>query len=745
MAFNPEQIAKAYVGAQGDIYDVFKEQAAQEAMQNKLLYEQHKERIAEKKRLQGLQNSALNSVQDLNDKLSLGSGTQADQLFSQEGNKLYGDMMSGDMKQLFNDSPTDWQNEYYRRYNGLKAKKDNYKEGINKIVKETDDLNKKYNNSLNKTALLNAAINLVAKDKDGNWRDSINADQSVLDALINGYVDLNGESLIDENGQIKDQAKSADVALNFIDPTENREAALKDISKLKQTKGNVSIIDPTTGFPGVVSATHYAWQKIDNNGRIKYDLENIKNAEGQQLPVVSQAGYDQVMAYPTIKRDVRLLQRQLENNPEFLQATAGLDDNQRKKLATTIWIEQNAPKDARIEKAELNPFFKEMMDMQYRRKKDQEEKVKDNLENLAYASFAPSFDPSGVSLANPNEIRTQKGIDFKNFYEITPKNGKTLITDGGTTVKVFRQYDPITKQWGKSYFMKQPTYNIQTGTSMNGRDFDLIKGPNGQDLEVGDLAEISNPQFFQKWFVPGDNKSSTSGLGKVIGVPDINAQATNTQPVNKETIGIFNNILPGSGSAPQGTQPLKKKVNNPTSKQNEDDEWINTILDFEDTKGSRAGGPMLYNGERNFGFNKHSDELIKIKDIGERKKRAVELFKKEVLPQVEHLPLKIRKRAGDLIYNGGQDPRTFLVYAAKGADSVPKDITERQKYWGQSYDKKEIDKLWNDNKDLVEKKLKDPDFIKRLDEIRSDYYNRLSDKEAYNNSWIHRLKIFDNK
>lgn len=545
MAFTPEQVAKAYLGAQGDIYDVFKEQAAQQALQSKLMYEQHKEQIAEKKRLQGLQNSALNSVQDLNDKLSLGSGTQADQLFSQEGNKLYSDMMSGDMKQLFMDSPTDWQNEYYRRYNGLKAKKDNYKEGINKIVKEADDLNKKYNNSLNKTALLNAAINLIAKDKDGAWRDSFNADQSVLDALVNGYIDLNGDSLVDENGQIKDQAKSADVSLNFIDPTENREAALKDISKLKQTKGNIPIVDPVTGFPGVVTATHYAWQKLDQNGRIKYDLENIKNADGQQIPIVSQAGYDQVMAYPTIKRDVRLLQRQLEGNPEFIKATTGLDDNQRKKLATTIWIEQNAPKDARIEESNVNPFWKEMVDMQYRRKKDQEEKPKDNLENLAYATFAPTIDPSGVSRANPNEILTHKGIDFNNFYDITPKNGKTLITEGGTTIKVFRAYDPKTKQWGKSYFMKQPTYNLQTGTSMTGRDFDDIKGPNGEDLKAGQLAEISSPQFFQRWFIPGDYKSSTTGLGKVIGVPDINAQVA-TQPANKESKTIFDSILKSS-------------------------------------------------------------------------------------------------------------------------------------------------------------------------------------------------------
>jgi hypothetical protein len=208
----------------------------------------------------------------------------------------------------------------------------------------------------------------------------------------------------------------------------------------------------------------------------------------------------------------------------------------------------------------------------------------------------------------------------------------------------------------------------------------------------------------------------------------------------------------GKKGATQIPEALKKKVNNPTQQvvsannnTNEDDEWINTIFDFEDTKGSRGGGPMLYNGEKNFGFNKYSDELIKIKDIGKRKQRAIELFKKDILPQVKHLPLEIRKRAADLIYNGGQDPRTFLIYAAKGADSIPQDITERQKYWGQAYDKKEIDKLWKQNKDLVEQKLKDPDFVNSLDEIRNDYYNRLSDKEAYNNSWIHRLKIFNKK
>lgn len=559
MAFTPEQIAKAYIGPQAEIGDVFKEQIAQQAMLQKLAYEQHKEQIAEKKRLQTLQSSALNSVQDLNDKLSLGSGTQADQLFNTEGSKLYTDMMSGDMKTLFNESPTDWQNMYYQKYNALKNKRDNYKEGIAKIVKQADDLNKKYDNSLNKTALLNAAINLVAKDKEGHWRDNFNADESVLDALINGYVDLNGESLLDENNQIKDQAKSADVQLNFVDPNANREAALKDISKLKQQKTNVPIVDPTTGFPGVVNATHYAWQKLDKNGRIQYDFDFIKNNEGQSIPIVSDAGYQQVMAYPTIKRDVRLLQRRLEDNPNFIQMTAGLDDNQRKKFATTLWIQENGPKDFRIDDAKVNPFWKEQMDIYYRNKKEREEKPKDNLENLAYASFAKDFDPSGIARANPSEIRTQKDIDMENFYEITPKNGKTLITDGGTTIKVFRQYNPKTKTWGKAYFLKQPTYNIQTGTAMTGRDFDLIKGPNGQELQEGDLAEISNPSFFQKWFVPGDNKSSTTGLGKVIGVPDINARALATTIQNPEAQSVFNDILKTTvDSTNQGKKNTKK-------------------------------------------------------------------------------------------------------------------------------------------------------------------------------------------
>ena len=178
------------------------------------------------------------------------------------------------------------------------------------------------------------------------------------------------------------------------------------------------------------------------------------------------------------------------------------------------------------------------------------------------------------------------------------------------------------------------------------------------------------------------------------------------------------------------------------SNDNEDDEWINTILDFENTKGTRLGGQMLDKDVPNFGYNKHSDELIKIKDLGERKKKAVEYFKKEILPQVKHLPLEVRKMAGDLVYNGGQDPRTFLVYAAKGEDSIPEDIIERQKYWGKNKNTKEIDKLWSKNKDLVEKQLNDPDFANKLHIIRKNYYDLLSDKVAYDNSWKYRIDLF---
>jgi hypothetical protein len=46
---------------------------------------------------------------------------------------------------------------------------------------------------------------------------------------------------------------------------------------------------------------------------------------------------------------------------------------------------------------------------------------------------------------------------------------------------------------------------------------------------------------------------------------------------------------------------------------------------------------------------------------------------------------------------------------------------------------------------LVEKQLNDPDFAEKLYNVRKNYYDLLTDKEAYNNSWIYRLDMFKNK
>jgi hypothetical protein len=398
-----------------------------------------------------------------------------------------------------------------------------------------------------------------------------------------------------------------------------------------------------------------------------------------------------------------------------------------------------------VDAAEQAGFYRNMALMNQRK----EGKDKGNLMNVAEHVMNPELSRGLpiTSLQEADVVNPPAGA--KGFIKLNNglQGSKDLKTGRGTPVDIFQ--DPNT---GKSYMVYRPirtmagiVYNTdeakQTGTDLTNRMIEIPNNDLGYYNKVFNVADYNNKpeDFIGKTKQPSSvNASSSRASSNDWGAEIANA----TQSIK----GL------GKKGATQIPEALKKKVNNPTSQvvtknnnPNEDDDWINTIFDFENTRGSRLGGQMTDKDVPNFGYNKHSDELIKIKDLGERKKKAIEYFKKEILPQVKHLPLEVRKMAADLIYNGGQDPRTFLVYAAKGLDSIPEKITERQKYWGKTKDKKEIDKLWSQNKDLVEKQLNEPDFAEKLYNVRKKYYDMLTDKEAYNNSWIYRLDMFKNK
>jgi hypothetical protein len=559
-----------------------------------------------------------------------------------------------------------------------------------------------------------------------------------MDAVTGGYYDVLNKKANDNH--VPDIDKAAD----FWDPVKTKELV---VSKFK-----ADIKPAKTKYyqDGVMMNDNYqipAYYKIvEDKKEPVLDTNTVKTKDGDTYELATDNMKDILTGTMQEKMAIAHHARELKETSKGQEAFIALEGNKDPEAFNRYVIADFAkvlPKGYK-ENTEVDPGFA----FKNRGTGDKKEKTKDSLE-YTQSLFGQSFSDADKFPVADKRFYSQsslpKGSTLQNFHDITSTSGDDLLKDASNiSFKIWRNTED-----GKDYF------TIEETRGTNSVQTALSKEAERKGWQKGQFYEVPNAAFYLNFPAhkySTDTRSLTKGAGSTTtNNPAVSVQAAaTTAPATTSSGGINWSERVKKRKEEQQKGGSKKKINNPTSQvanpnsnDNEDDEWINTILDFEDTKGSRMGTPMMYKNEKNFGYNKYSDELIKIKDIKERKKRAIELFKKEVLPQVKHLPLEIRKRAADLIYNGGQDPRTFLVYAAKGLDSIPKDIAERQKYWGGTKDKKEIDKLWSQNKDLVEKQLNDPDFIDRLDEIRGDYYNRLSDKEAYNNSWVHRLKIFN--
>jgi len=756
MAFTPEQIAKAYVGPQADIYDAFKDYTTLEAKQNAYEAAQRKLKLEQDRKDRVERNAAMNDLLAAQKANSLATGSQLDPLWNKKTQDIMNDAFSAEGTELYKTNPAMWKARYIPQLHQLNDQMKSVQAGVKKVDEYLKTANEKAGGSLNVPALRTALINTIGLDENNNPRESFNAEESNMNAFLNGAYDPKAHK------EIADPRQQAKIASYYYDPEKLKQNILTSF-KPDMQEDFVTFRAPN----GVkVNQTYKIPQyyKKTNEG-IVLDVQPFKGKDNGIYPVASDNIVETINKIPYGKVALANHEKDLLETKAGKQAFENLPDEQWDRYVMADFAKQlKAPEKVSVpgvDAAEQAGFYRNMALMNQRKEgkdKGHLRTVADYVNNpqAALQDFptmnAEEADVIGAP-ANASLIRLDAG----------PQGSKELKTANGSKVNVF--LDPNT---GQSYMVYRPTMTMAgvmknpSEAKIGGKDMTNRLIPIPKDRNDFWLKNFNYSQYGDK---KEDFPLNNAAAPKTQSAPQTQSSTqVRTQSAPKTAAKVSddewgNDIANatqsikglGKKGATQIPEALKKKIDNPTSQvastnnnANEDDEWINTILDFENTKGSRLGKQMLDNKEPNFGYNKHSAELIKIKDLGERKKKAVEYFKKEILPQVKHLPLGVRKMAADLIYNGGQDPRTFLVYAAKGLDSIPEDITERQKYWGGTKDKKEIDKLWNQNKDLVEKQLNDPDFVDKLYKVRKNYYDRLSDKEAYNNSWIYRLDMFKN-
>lgn len=163
------------------------------------------------------------------------------------------------------------------------------------------------------------------------------------------------------------------------------------------------------------------------------------------------------------------------------------------------------------------------------------------------------------------------------------------------------------------------------------------------------------------------------------------------------------------------------------------DAWINKILDYEYNYGSPTG-----TGLSDWGYHTRSPKT---------KQEALDYFKQDYVSKVDYLPLGLKERAADWMFNTGKDPRIPMLMAAGKIKGNAFGLAGPRVELAQ--DPQALDELWKKHSAEITGKAKDSNFLKKFDTARKVMYqniNKGSEGEinpAYGATWKGRTNMFN--
>lgn len=194
-----------------------------------------------------------------------------------------------------------------------------------------------------------------------------------------------------------------------------------------------------------------------------------------------------------------------------------------------------------------------------------------------------------------------------------------------------------------------------------------------------------------------------------------------------------------------------------------DDQWILRMMQYEAAKGGfnnttgKAYGLLRYGYNAPIGYkvdtsgnivNKRDGSLYKgnwSKEQPKTLQQAVDLYKKQYLPLVSQYAEGLRERAGDFIYNTGEDPRLYMLdqYVRKYAD-MPLGLPDRGSYRFNQANESKFGELYDQYKDAINN-LPMEEQIALMDQGRDFYYRGIQTvngqpNPAYKATWLGRIK-----
>jgi hypothetical protein len=512
MAFTPEQIAKAFAGAQGDIYEVFQQRANQEAKQTQLERAYAKQQLDAERKERAERNAALNDVLTAQRNANLATGTKLDELYNQKSMEIYQDAFNAENAQLYKDNLPLWKQQVIPKLTALKSQEESVASGLKKVDEYIAKKNQELGGALNVPAVRNAIIDGLAFDANNKVTGSLNAEDATLDAILSGHYDFKNKKPIDSG------ADSAEYAADFYDPTRTENLV---ITKFKPDM--VQPIPVKYRQNGILMNDIYKmpsyYKVVEGQKDPVLDVVSIKGKDGGEYTVASENMKQLLTKEPISRMAIQHHARMLKDTPEGQEAFTNLDKNQFNDYVIADFSKK-LPKPFK-EETRVDPNDKELFDrMTARARGDKEDKTKDSLDYLM-SLYGKSYPQIGnyptPSKANYSEQNLPSGVDMGKLHDITSKSGSDLLKDasnisfkiwkdettgqdyfsveetkGANSVQTALSKEADRKGWKKGHFYKVPSVDWYFNfPSTSGRTDTRTMEKTSRDVKAGSTAPVT--------------------------------------------------------------------------------------------------------------------------------------------------------------------------------------------------------------------------------------------------------------
>lgn len=450
MAFTPEQIAKAYMGAQGDIYDVFKNQAAMEATQNAYAAAQRKQQLDLERKERAERNASVNDLLAAQKANNLATGSQLDRLWNTKSQEVINRAMSKEGMELYQSNPALFKANYVSELHQIGDNMKSVQAGVKKVDEYLKNIYDKTGGALNVSAARNAIINTIGLDENGNPRDSFNAE----DANIMGVLEGTFDPLTHQN--VEDPKKRAVIAANYFNPEKIRENVIRFKPAGEMKEDYVS----SEGSDGIKVNQLYKIPSyyVKTPKGFALDVQEVKGKDNESYPLATDNLISVISKVPYPKVAIANHEKDLLETKQGQKAFQALDDEQWNKYVVAD-LAQLLPRPEKLGVPALDAKDKELYERQQdalRRKSESGSKGHlSNVRDYVNNPQAAIQDFPAVSLEEQNVIGAPAGVTELIRLDAGPQGSKELKTANGSKVNVY--LDPNS---GQSYMVYRPTLTM---------------------------------------------------------------------------------------------------------------------------------------------------------------------------------------------------------------------------------------------------------------------------------------------